>query len=365
MAAMMHSDANDMPQAHSHARLRFENIARRFAETPAVDGISFDVMPGEVVCLVGPSGCGKTTTLRIAAGVERPDSGLVHVGGQEVAGPGVFVPPEARSVGLMFQDYALFPHLDVAANVAFGINKLPRNQRESRVKQALERVRLGHLARAFPHELSGGEQQRVALARAFAPEPQLILMDEPFSGLDQELRRTVRGETLAILRDLGMGALIVTHDPEEALEISDRIVLMRQGKIVQNAGPEDIWRRPTDRAAAAFMGEINALPCVVEHGKAQTPWGPVDCSGVADGPAEILVRPADLEVVMDASAPEFEVQAVKFLGATYVLDGELRPLNMPPAQVRARFSLKKAPSVGEMLHLGCVAKAILIFSLRT
>ena len=228
------------------ARLTLEGVTRRFGRVTALEAIDLDIAPGEIVSLLGHSGCGKTTLLRIAAGVEVPSAGRVLVDGREVASPTVFVPPEKRSIGLMFQDYALFPHLTILQNVMFGLTALDRREREQEARAALARVGLEHLAESYPHEASGGEQQRVALARAIVPRPGILLMDEPFSGLDSRLRDSVRADTLSVLRETGATALVVTHDPEEAMRISDRIVLMRRGRIVQQGSAQDLYDRPAE-----------------------------------------------------------------------------------------------------------------------
>ncbi|MGB6907079.1 MAG: ABC transporter ATP-binding protein, partial [Methyloceanibacter sp.] len=226
------------------ARLTFEDVSRRYGDSLALDHVSLDVPPGEVLCLLGPSGCGKTTLLRVASGVERPSSGRVLLDGQEVAGPDHFVPPEKRGVGLMFQDFALFPHLTLRQNVAFGLRSLTRSQANAEALAALARVGLAHYASAYPHILSGGEQQRVALARAIAPRPSVLLMDEPFSGLDPRLRERMREETLAILHETRATCIVVTHDAEEAMRMGDQLALMRRGRVVQTGKPLDLYRAP-------------------------------------------------------------------------------------------------------------------------
>ncbi|HSR80319.1 MAG TPA: ABC transporter ATP-binding protein [Hyphomicrobiaceae bacterium] len=215
------------------ARLTFQEVERRYAAVVALAGVSLDVAPGEVVCLLGPSGCGKTTLLRIAAGIERPTGGRVLINGQEASGPTRFVLPEKRNVGLMFQDFALFPHLSLLDNVAFGLKFLPREEARAEALAALARVGLERSAGCYPHILSGGEQQRVALARAIVPRPAVMLMDEPFSGLDMELRERLQEETLALLRETRATCLIVTHAPAEAIRLGDRVAVMRAGRLVQ------------------------------------------------------------------------------------------------------------------------------------
>lgn len=212
--------------------LSIQEIYCAYGDYPAVNGVSLDIAAGEILCLLGASGCGKTTTLRAAAGVERPVTGTVNIQGEVMSGPTCFVPPEKRHVGLMFQDYALFPHLTVLKNVSFGLTKLGRGARRDQAMKMLALVGMENRADAYPHELSGGQQQRVALARALAPNPRVMLMDEPFSGLDKAMRTYVRNETIALLRTLNTATLIVTHDPEEAIALGDRVAVMREGKII-------------------------------------------------------------------------------------------------------------------------------------
>ena len=246
------------------ARVTFENITREFSETAALNGVSLDVGPGKILCLLGPSGCGKTTLLRIAAGIEKPTSGRMLLDGQEVAGPNRFVPPEQRNVGLMFQDFALFPHLTIENNVAFGLKSLPRQAAREEALAALERVGLSRYAGEYPHVLSGGEQQRVALARAIAPRPSVLLMDEPFSGLDADLRNRMQEETLTILQETRSTCIIVTHHPEEAMQLGDQIAVMRAGRIVQLGAAEELYHEPEDLYVARLFFDIDEL-----HGRVE------------------------------------------------------------------------------------------------
>ena len=255
------------------SQLTLEGVSRHFGKVSALDGIDLVVQPGEIVSLLGHSGCGKTTLLRIAAGVEAPSSGRVLVDGREVASASTSVPPEQRSIGLMFQDYALFPHLTILRNVMFGLTALDRREREQEARVALARVGLEHLANAYPHEVSGGEQQRVALARAIVPRPGILLMDEPFSGLDSRLRDSVRADTLSVLRETGSTAVMVTHDPEEAMRMSDRIVLMQAGKIVQHGTARDLYDHPRSLFAMRFFSPVNELDGTVIGGRAVTRVG--------------------------------------------------------------------------------------------
>lgn len=278
-------------------RLEADRLTRHLGGRDVVRDLSLRVAAGQVTCLLGPSGCGKSTTLRMIAGVDRPDSGRVLVEGNVVSDDAVFMPPEKRHIGLMFQDFALFPHLTVARNVGFG---LKRGRGEARVKELLERVGLTRLAEAYPHELSGGEQQRVALARALAPRPAIMLMDEPFSGLDNRLRDEIRDETLSVLKEEGTAVLLVTHEPDEAMRMADEIALMREGEIVQHGAPYTIYNNPADRKAAGFFSDINILRGTVTGALTETPFGSFLAPGVPDGQeVEIVFRPQHLTIDFD------------------------------------------------------------------
>jgi len=290
--------------------IHIDGVTRRFGATTAVDQTSLCVARGEVVALLGPSGCGKTTLLRLIAGFERPDEGTVEVAGRVVAGPGVWVAPEARRVGMVFQDYALFPHLTVAANVGFG---LPRRERNIRVPELLEIVGLAGLEQRYPHELSGGQQQRVALARALAPSPELVLLDEPWSNVDPFLRETLRAEVAEIIRPLGVTVLLVTHDREEAFSLADRIALMRDGTVVQEGTAEELYFSPADRWAAEFVGAANVLSGRLVGGRIETAIGAFPAAGSTGTDTQVLIRPELLELQPSATGPA-EVVAREFRG---------------------------------------------------
>lgn len=240
--------------------LRCRGVSKAFGSVQAVDAVDLQVEAGSFTALLGPSGCGKTTLLRIVAGLERSDAGSVMLGAREVDGPGGRVPAERRSVGLVFQEHALFPHLNVGANVAFGLRRLDRRARQARVAEVLELVGLAGLERRRPSALSGGQRQRVALARALAPSPTLLLMDEPFSSLDAALRFTLRSEIRAILRAAEQTALLVTHDQEEALSMADRVAVMFDGRLHQVADPQTLYRVPATPEVAAFIGDAQVVP---------------------------------------------------------------------------------------------------------
>ncbi len=280
-------------------RLEIEGIRRHFDGLAAVEDVSFAVRAGQVTCLLGPSGCGKSTTLRIIAGVERQDAGRVLVDGQAVSDGGLHLPPERRQIGLMFQDFALFPHLSASENVGFGLSG-PRAARAARVAELLERVDMAGFGAKYPHELSGGEAQRVALARALAPRPRIMLMDEPFSGLDNRLRDGIRDETLSVLKEEGTAVVLVTHEPDEAMRMADEIALMRAGRIVQQGAPYNIYNNPVDREAAAFFSDINVIHGVVRNMQTDTPFGRFLCPGLTDGTdVEIIIRPQHLKMDFD------------------------------------------------------------------
>src|SRR5262249_7665718 len=297
------------------ASLAFENIWHRYGEVESVCRFSLDVAPGEIVVLIGHSGCGKTTALRLAAGIEVPSSGRILINGQEVAGPARFLPPEECGVGLMLQDYGLFPHLTNLANVMFGLRGMGRDDAVTEARLALGRVGLADYADAYPHMLSGGEQQRVALARAVAPRPSVLLMDEPFSGLDRSLRDEVREDTLAVLRESRVTCVIVTHDPEEALRMADRIALMRQGTLVQVDVPEAIYRRPIDLFVARFFCELNEISGVVRGGKVDTPVGAFAAPGLAEGSAAVVaIRPTGIRLRAPGAGIPGRLERRRFLG---------------------------------------------------
>ena len=291
--------------------IRLEGVTKRFGDVLAVDETSLCVERGEVVALLGPSGCGKTTLLRLIAGFERPEAGTVEVDGRPVAGGGTWVPPEQRRVGMVFQDYALFPHLTVAENVGFGLS---RRARSSRVQELLDVVGLDGLGRRYPHELSGGQQQRVALARALAPTPELVLLDEPWSNVDPSLRESLRAEVSEIIRPLRITVVLVTHDREEAFSLADRIALMRSGTVVQEGTAEELYFTPATRWAAEFVGAGNVLFGQVVDGRVVTPIGRFHANGAASAAAaQVLVRPELLELEPDPAGAA-EVVGREFRG---------------------------------------------------
>ncbi|WP_332255658.1 ABC transporter ATP-binding protein [Thiosulfatihalobacter marinus] len=287
------------PEQTPPPRLEVRHLRRAFGDRQVVDDVSLKIMPGKVLCLLGPSGCGKSTTLRMIAGVDMQDSGEIYVDGNLVCDTVFRIPPERRQIGLMFQDFALFPHLSVADNVAFGL-KGGRAEKRARVEALLARVNLGWAIDKFPHVLSGGEQQRIALARALAPRPRIMLMDEPFSGLDNRLRDEIRDQTLSLLKEEDTAVMLVTHEPEEAMRMADEIALMRQGKIVQQGAPYNIYNAPVDREAVAFFSDINVIRGTSKGALTDTPFGQFLTPGLADGArVDIVIRPQHLKLDFD------------------------------------------------------------------
>jgi iron(III) transport system ATP-binding protein len=263
-----------------------------YGDTIALDAFDLTVPAGTILGLLGPSGSGKTTALRVIAGFERPDTGSVAIDGTTVTGPGAFVPPERRRVGMVFQDYALFPHLDVTANVGYGL----RGRDPRRVAEVLDLVGLTGVERRRPHELSGGEQQRVALARALAPRPRIVLLDEPFSNLDAARRETVRREVRTILVEARATAVFVTHDQEEALAMSDEVAVVRRGRVVQAAAPSDLYLRPADCWVARFLGEAEFVTGTAASGTVHTSFGRFPVPESLIGTVEVMVRPESVHL---------------------------------------------------------------------
>jgi iron(III) transport system ATP-binding protein len=282
--------------------LSVQQLTKAFGPSaaPVVQDVSFDVADGEIFAVLGPSGCGKTTTLRCVAGFERATAGTVAMQGCTLSGPDVHVPPEERGVGIVFQDYALFPHLTVLENVAFGLQTGTEAERTERAREALDMVGLGSFEDRRPQHLSGGQQQRVALARTLAPEPNLILLDEPFSNLDALLRQETRQEVRQLLKDRGMSAVLVTHDQEEALSFADRLAVMRSGQIDQVGTPEDVYYRPRTLFVAQFLGRTNLLLSQAAGAEADTPLGSVRLDREAEGTVLVSLRPEHLTL----AAPE-------------------------------------------------------------
>ncbi|MDG2428134.1 MAG: ABC transporter ATP-binding protein [Acidimicrobiales bacterium] len=312
--------------------LSVRDLSVAYEGPPVLIDLSLDIAPGELVALLGPSGCGKTTLLRTIAGLEHPASGSVAVGNRVVTSNGHFVPPERRRIGMVFQDGALFPHLDVRRNVAYG---LPRSERNSsRANEALDMVGLSEVANRMPNTLSGGQQQRVALARALAPRPGVLLLDEPFSNLDTTLRLRVRAEMHRLLVDLGVTTVFVTHDQEEAFVLGDRVAVLHEGHLAQVGTPDDLYRRPADRWVATFVGDANLFRCNRPSGSCQTPIGEIPVLVGSDGPADLLLRPEDLALTEGSSGT---VELIEYYGHDAMVHVQLD--NGPSLKVRTNADL--------------------------
>jgi iron(III) transport system ATP-binding protein len=293
------------------AALVLEQLTRRYGERSALESVSLEIAAGEILCLLGPSGSGKSTLLRLVAGLERPSAGRVILDGVEVAGPRTFVEPERRRVGMVFQDYALFPHLTVAQNIGFGV----RRPAQAAVAELLDAVGLPGRGDCYPHTLSGGERQRVALARALAPAPRILLLDEPFSGLDGRLRDQIRRDTLDVLRRTRTTTVLVTHDAGEALRLADRIALLERGALVQVGRPDELYRRPASLHAARTFGTVNLFAATCRDGRVDTPLGDFAGAGFDDGaPVQVCIRPQHVRIGARGPGIRGRVVAVTFLG---------------------------------------------------
>ena len=332
-----------MTSATDRLAIRARDLTKSFGDAVALDHFSLDVWEGGVVTLLGPSGCGKTTALRVIAGFES-GGGSVEIHGRKVLDDHVFVPPEKRKVGMVFQDYALFPHMTVASNVAYG---LPKGDRSRRVGSVLELVGLTGLESRMPNELSGGQQQRVALARALAPEPEVILLDEPFSNLDASLRDRVRRELRAILTEARTTAVFVTHDQEEALATSDIVAVMKEGKILQADTPAELYSNPTDPWVAAFLGDADVLESVARNGRVDTPVGGFDTD--LEGKVSVIIRPENLQISL-GETPNAVVAGSEFFGHDQLVTLALHE----GTRVRARLGPRPVYRPGE----ACRVRAI-------
>ena len=326
---------------------------------PVLQEVSLHVEPGAMVCLLGPSGCGKTTLLRLVAGFETPDAGEIHLGGQRVSRPGYVVAPENRQIGMVFQDYALFPHMTVAQNIVFGLFRRPPAHRRRRLADLLQLVGLEDMAPRYPHELSGGQQQRVALARALAPGPQLLLLDEPFSNLDVNLRRQLRQEMQDVLRRTDMTTILVTHDQEEALSLADTLAILDRGRVVQADTPEAIVQRPSTRFVAEFLalghflrGEIRDRCIVTEMGSVPLESGmPATLDGCRE--VDLLIPPECLTLCDNghgsrARVTQITVQGTRKLYTVRLPSGShLQGLcaHDAPLQTGAQINVRYDPSV--------------------
>ena len=295
--------------------LEFDQVSHRYGDDSVLDEVTFTARAGEITCLLGPSGSGKSTLLRLAAGLERLQSGTIRLDGEILGEPGREPPPERRPVGLVFQDHVLFPHMTVRANVEFGLRALPGEQRRRVADECMASVGLAELVGRYPDTLSGGQQQRVALARAIAPRPRAILLDEPFANVDATLRRSLREDARRALRSTGGITVLVTHDPEEALDLADHVGILEQGRIVQSGNPSDIWHAPANKTVAELFGHAQHLRGTASNGVVTTAFGVLAGHVDDDGDVDVVVRPTAVTLRKASTGPR--VTDIRFLGDRY------------------------------------------------
>jgi len=344
--------------------LKMENIHHRFEGPEVVCGVDIDLAAGEFLCLLGPSGCGKTTLLRLAAGLEQVQRGRVTIA-DRIAGDagGIHLPPEARQVGLMFQDYALFPHLTVRENIRFGVRENSA-ERRAWINSTVERMGIGALLDAYPHTLSGGQQQRAALVRALAPSPRVLLLDEPFSGLDAARRIEVREQTQELLQDTGIAAVMVTHDPEEAMFMADRILVMNEGRIVQAGTPSETYYHPGSAYVAALFGPVNRLQGRVAQGRLETALGTFPADALDEGAsAQIMIRPEGIRVqaAEEHGAVGAKVVNARLLGSASHLHLVVENSSADGVDLQARIPGAFLPERGETIRIGVQPDQAFVF----
>jgi iron(III) transport system ATP-binding protein len=344
-------------------QLQIRELSHHYASKQVLDSINIGLIAGEILALVGPSGCGKSTLLRLIAGLEPLQAGEIQLDGEVIASHSHQRAAEQRQIGMVFQDFALFPHLSLLDNVAFGLSRLPAAQRRARALAMLARVGLAERADDAPHMLSGGQQQRVALARALAPQPRLLLLDEPFSNLDVRLRHRLRQETQQLLREMRCASILVTHDPEEAMYMADRIALLRDGQVVQIGSPASLYFAPQTPFATEFFGDVNILQGELRQETVDTPLGRFAAPPLGEGrQVHIMIRPEALQLSAQSSADSQAVivQSCHHLGAYSRID--LRLEAAEPLSLQAEIAGAPAWPTGTRLHVRCETRGVFIFA---
>jgi iron(III) transport system ATP-binding protein len=345
--------------------LNFTYQERRQAKI--VNNISFKINKGEIVCLLGPSGCGKTSTLRLIAGLETPNSGTISIAGVCVNNKNIFVEPHKRDVGFLFQDFALFPHLTTKENIAWGLSQLDHGEQTIRIEELLKQTSMVKHRDKYPHELSGGEQQRVSLARALAPKPSLLLLDEPFSSLDTNLRYEVREETYQILKKTNTTAIIVTHDPEEAMLISDKIILMTDGEIQQEGTAQELYENPKNKFIASFLGYVNQVTGIVNGDIIETDIGKLPNQKFPNSSElDIIIRPQALSLskkINNNHEPvKATIESIKFTGTARHIWANVKPTKGAINKMLVIQDHKEDLKIGDKVHFHIDPKKVSFFS---
>ncbi len=358
---MLHRNKTPITYA---AELTLENVQHFYGARQILHDISFTLKAGEVVCLLGPSGCGKSTLLRLIAGLECTDGGSVRINGKVMCDANTCVPTQKRNIGMVFQDYALFPHFTVLQNVAYGLRSVLGNvEAENEAMRALERVGLAHAAQKSPIQLSGGERQRVALARSVVTRPSILLMDEPFSGLDGRLKEAIRRETLQVLREANVTTLIVTHDPEEAMRIADRLILMDEGRIVAHGQAETLYRAPPNVFTASFLSETVVQNVTVAHGQISTMFGVFMVDGCDDGTKlSMAVHPHDVQL---SAAQRIGCQHGKINQCSFAGDHYHYDIRLAASDDMLMCEGRTREAIGQVVWLYCNAENVMLFDATT
>jgi iron(III) transport system ATP-binding protein len=343
--------------------LCFKNISYSYDKLDVLKDLSLEAKSGQITCLLGPSGGGKSTLLHLAAGIEPIQRGSIEVNGQLIASPDVHLPPEQRPVGLMFQESALFPHMSVEKNVAYGISGLSKSERDRRVASLLSMVGLEGYAQRYPHELSGGQQQRIALVRSLAPEPSVLLMDEPYASIDITLRRSLREAARATLKQSGTTSVMVTHDPSEALEMADTIAVLDRGCIVQVGSPKELFEQPATVSVAALFGDAQVIPAEKSGHHFLTDYGKISCSAAYaqlhdETKCELVVRPSGLKVKKDIQS-SLIVADLRYVGGDWL--AFLIQKESPPAIPALRVVIEGSVNIGDSVSLSAGSAGFFVY----